>query len=141
MPEDCDRVRPDKKTLGAQPCRPTRTPHPPHPFAPQVVHTIAIDCRMHNSAVFEVLLPLVVKLQKGGALSKTLKAKVGGRAVGWGVGWGGDDGVQPNGLRGAAACSGSCYPGGRQSVVPCSPPPDSPLLLTLHLHPPAGGGD
>ncbi|PRW57530.1 hemerythrin [Chlorella sorokiniana] len=42
----------------------------------KVVHTISLHCRMHNQAVGEVLLPLVMKLSKGKELGKQLKAKL-----------------------------------------------------------------
>ncbi|KAI7835906.1 hypothetical protein COHA_010209 [Chlorella ohadii] len=42
----------------------------------KVVHTIALHCRLHNQAVGEALLPLVMKLGKGKELGKALKAKM-----------------------------------------------------------------
>lgn len=47
-----------------------------------MVHTIALHCRLHNQAVGEALLPLVMKLGKGKELGKALKAKASGAAAG-----------------------------------------------------------
>lgn len=55
-------------------------PHCSHPAA-QVVHTISLHCRMHNQAVSEVMLPLVMKLSKGKELGKKLKSKARGRVL------------------------------------------------------------
>ena len=48
-----------------------------------MVHTIALHCRLHNQAVGEALLPLVMKLGKGKELGKALKAKASGAGSGW----------------------------------------------------------
>lgn len=55
--------------------------HPPFAHAAQVVHTISLHCRMHNQAVSEVMLPLVMKLSKGKELGKKLKSKARGSVL------------------------------------------------------------
>jgi hypothetical protein len=42
----------------------------------QLVHTIAVHCRLHNQTRFEVLLPLVQQLQQGEKLAPLMKEKV-----------------------------------------------------------------